>query len=113
VDLECAPAVNDLRDFVAGRIHPSCVSCWILLVQEMDSLLEPEDSIVRPPWGEFGRVFTLGLVSLTSKFWLQGVCNFEVTGREALEKYVDDREAGRGLITVSNHTRCSCIPLTS
>lgn len=78
----------------------------------MDSLLEPEDQLLRQqyltaPWGEIGRTITLSVVSLCGKFLLK-VCNkIHVINNERFQRYVlDDKGTGKGpLITVSNHTR--------
>ncbi len=77
----------------------------------MDSLLEPEDALfaqraLAAPWGELGRSWTLGLVSLLSKFWLHVLNDFRVEeGLDTFYQHTMAREEGRGLITVCNHTR--------
>ena len=88
----------------------------------MDSVVDPEDPITRPPWGEYGRVCTLGLVSLVSKFVFNVWNTTQINNQAELLKHVQHRSAGQGLITVSNHTRqaqrrcagrLSCSSLTS
>ena len=71
----------------------------------MDALEEPDESITRPPWGAFGRALTLGLISATGKLYLSLLNTTELHNVEVLHRSVDDRPAGVGLITVSNHTR--------
>ena len=71
----------------------------------MDSTLEPEEPITSPPWGEFGRVLTLGIVSLTGKFVLNWWNSCNITNQSTLLELLQQREKGLGLITVSNHTR--------
>lgn len=71
----------------------------------MDSVVDPEDPITRPPWGEYGRVCTLGLVSLVSKFVFNVWNTTQINNQAELLKHVQHRSPGRGLITVSNHTR--------
>lgn len=77
----------------------------------MDSLLEPEQSlsqhqVLDAPWGEIGRSVTLGLVAGISKLVLGVLNRVEVDGADTFLQHVLEREPGRGLITVSNHTRC-------
>ena len=78
----------------------------------MDSLLEPEDALfaqraLAAPWGELGRSWTLGVVSLLSKFWLHVLNDFRVEeGLDTFYQHTMAREEGQGLITVCNHTRC-------
>ena len=71
----------------------------------MDSTLEPEEPIISPPWGEFGRVFTLAIVSLTGKFVLNWWNSTKITNQSTLLELLQQRDKGHGLITVSNHTR--------
>lgn len=71
----------------------------------MDSTLEPEEPIISPPWGEFGRVLTLGIVSLTGKFVLNWWNSTKITNQSTLLELLQQRDKGLGLITVSNHTR--------
>lgn len=74
----------------------------------MDSTLEPEEPIISPPWGEFGRVFTLAIVSLTGKFVLNWWNSTKISNHSTLLDLLYHRDKGLGLITVSNHTRyCS------
>lgn len=72
----------------------------------MDALDEPDESITRPPWGELGRAFTLGFISATGKLFLNVLNNTDMHNLETLHRAVNERPAGVGLITVSNHTRC-------
>ena len=71
----------------------------------MDSLLEPEEPIISPPWGEFGRVLTLAAVSLTGKFVLNVWNTTKVNNQAVFLEQLQQRPQGLGLITVSNHTR--------
>jgi monolysocardiolipin acyltransferase len=76
----------------------------------MDSLLEPEERILREqyltaPWGELGRSATLAFVSLVGKFILTVLNSTEIDGLERLHDHVLNRPQGAPLITVSNHTR--------
>ena len=71
----------------------------------MDTAVEPEEPITSPPWGEFGRVVTLGLVSLVGKFVFNVWNSTEVNNQAELLKHLQQRRKGLGLITVSNHTR--------
>ncbi len=66
--------------------------------------LRPEDDITSPPWGEMGRVVTLGLVSLFSKAVLTVANTTEVKHKETFDDLVMRRPPGVGLLTVSNHT---------
>lgn len=70
----------------------------------MESVLEPEEPIISPPWGEFGRVITLAAVSLTGKFVLNWWNTTEINNQSYFLQHLQHRDAGRGLITVSNHT---------
>lgn len=58
------------------------------------------------PWGELGRSWTLGLVSLFSKAVLTVLNDFSVEGLDIFLQHATAREPGVGLITVCNHTRC-------
>lgn len=58
------------------------------------------------PWGELGRSWTLGLVSLASKAVLTLLNDFSVEGLDTFLQHATTREPGVGLITVCNHTRC-------
>ena len=71
----------------------------------MESVLEPEEPIISPPWGEFGRVITLAAVSLTGKIVLNWWNTTEINNQSYFLHHLQHRDAGRGLITVSNHTR--------
>lgn len=79
----------------------------------MDSLLEPEDALfaqraLAAPWGDLGRSWTLGVVSLFSKLVLTVLNDFAVAPAELAEfrRHAAERAPQRGLITVCNHTRC-------
>lgn len=74
-------------------------------IDVMDSAIEPEEPIISPPWGEFGRVATLGLVSLVSKFVFNVWNTTKISNQAELLRHVQHRSGGQGLITVSNHTR--------
>ncbi len=71
----------------------------------MDSVLEPEEPIISPPWGEIGRVITLAAVSLTGKFVLNCWNSTEIKNQSTFLQHLQHRQQGLGLITVSNHTR--------
>jgi monolysocardiolipin acyltransferase len=90
----------------------------------MDSLLEPEDQLrekyLSPPWGDHGRSFTLGTVSLFSKFLLHVLNTTNVDNLPKFHDHVLNRPENIGLITVSNHTStiddpmlfCAMLPLS-
>ena len=67
--------------------------------------LGPEDDITNPPWGEMGRVVTLGIVSLFSKAVLTVANTTQVKNKDTFDELVMHRAPGKGLLTVSNHTR--------
>jgi|APGre2960657404_1045060.scaffolds.fasta_scaffold52863_2 hypothetical protein len=69
----------------------------------MDALDELND-ITQPPWGAFGRVATLALVSGASKIALKLLNSFSVEGEGALLAAVTSRPRPVGLLTISNHT---------
>ena len=71
----------------------------------MDSVLEPEEPIISPPWGEIGRVIILAAVSLTGKFVLNWWNTTEIKNQSTFLQHLQHRQQGLGLITVSNHTR--------
>ena len=71
----------------------------------MDSLLEHDRDILRPPWGEYGRDVTLGLVAGAAKLLLRVLNTTDVAGGERYRELVMQRPPGVGLITYSNHTR--------
>ncbi len=74
----------------------------------MDSIFEPDisDEVnVDPPWGSSGRDFTLGIVSLGSKFLLDVLNSTEIRNFDTLEKQATERPSDTGLLTVCNHTR--------
>lgn len=58
----------------------------------------------RPPWGEVGRVGTLGVIAAVSKLYLRVLNSTSITGEEEFHRVVLGRPPGQGLITVSNHT---------
>ena len=89
---------------VAGRAYIGSEQSDSQLIA-MDSTHEPEDPITSPPWGEFGRVVTFGFVSLVSKFVFNVWNTTHINNQAELLKQVQHRPKGRGLITVSNHTR--------
>ena len=60
---------------------------------------------VSPPWGDFGRNATLGVVSLGSKLLLQWLNTYTTTNLSTLQNAINHRPHGRGLLTVCNHTR--------
>lgn len=64
-----------------------------------------DEELTSPPWGEAGRVATLGVVSAFSKLLLNGLNRTEVRNRAVLDKHIMQREPGVGLLTVCNHTR--------
>jgi hypothetical protein len=72
----------------------------------MDALIDINDEILQPPWGQIGRSFTLGLVSLGTKCVLQVMNTFTVANHDTFLDAVLHRTDGVGLLTVSNHTRC-------
>ena len=55
------------------------------------------------PWGPFGRAATFAAVSAFSKLLLDVLNSTTCTGCDAFERAVTSREAGRPLVTVSNH----------
>ena len=71
----------------------------------MDALVDINDEILRPPWGQVGRSFTLGIISLGSKCLLQALNTFTVTSHDTFLDSVVKRADGVGLLTISNHTR--------
>lgn len=71
----------------------------------MDSLLEHDEDILRPPWGSVGRDVTLGLVSGAAKLVLLVFNSRIVDNHDTYTDLVMRREPGTGLITYSNHTR--------
>ncbi len=74
----------------------------------MDSLLEHEDDILRPPWGPLGRDAVLGMVAGFSKLLLNvlNTTQCEAPQLERLMDHVIHRAPGQGLLTYCNHTRC-------
>lgn len=70
----------------------------------MDSVLEPEEPIISPPWGEIGRVITLAVVSLTGKLVLNWWNTTDIKNQSTFLQHLQHRQQGLGLITVSNHT---------
>lgn len=69
----------------------------------MDSCDELND-ITRAPWGEFGRVATLALVSGLSKLWLKLFNTVTISNADTFLSTVMHRQRPVGLITISNHT---------
>mmetsp|Transcript_23392 Transcript_23392/g.64909 ORF Transcript_23392/g.64909 Transcript_23392/m.64909 type:complete len:282 (-) Transcript_23392:199-1044(-) len=66
--------------------------------------LKPHEEITSPPWGEIGRSFTLGVVSLFSKTLLNVANATEIHNEERIKQYITERDRGSGLLTVCNHT---------
>lgn len=81
----------------------------------MDSLVDVEDHFsqqaLAAPWGELGRSWTLGLVSLASKAVLTLLNDFSVEGLDTFLQHATTREPGVGLITVCNHTSTADDPM--
>lgn len=74
----------------------------------MDTVCEPDASDGVPfeaPWGHLGRDFTLGVVSLASKFLLNVLNSTDIHNGDTLQKQATERPPGVGLLTVCNHTR--------
>ncbi len=98
----------------ATALRARLLRCIWLIWTSMDTLADVEDlndPVTLPPWGQIGRNFTLGVVSLAGKFVLQ-VCNrMEITNHSRLTELVVNRPPSVGLITVSNHAR-QAAPLT-
>lgn len=103
----CMGSWADFESFLSDLRTRLLTYLWLLWTS-MDSLVEPEDvrdPVTQPPWGQIGRNFTLGIVSMAGKFVLQ-VCNsLDVKGHSRLTQLVMHRPPGTGLITVSNHAR--------
>ena len=55
------------------------------------------------PWGSVGRMLTLGVVSVFSKFVVSVMNRATVSNYEVLHKHMTERQRPQGLITVSNH----------
>lgn len=72
----------------------------------MDSLVEPEEDFSQPPWGELGRAFTLGVVSMGCKAVMHVMNTLHISGQDRFQDAVLRREEGQALFTVCNHTRC-------
>ena len=78
----------------------------------MDSIVEsehPQGVPVEPPWGSVGRDFTLGIVSLGSKFVLSWLNTYTTNNLAILQEAVRHRPDGTGLLTVCNHTRLTTL----
>lgn len=71
----------------------------------MDSLVEPETDITDPPWGIWGRDFTLAVVALGGIVLMQWLNTLQVSGGESFRRKVVQRERGTPLFTVCNHCR--------
>lgn len=69
----------------------------------MDTCDELND-ITKPPWGEFGRLFTFALVSAASKLYLKLFNTVTVANYDTYLRHVTERERPVGLVTISNHT---------
>lgn len=70
----------------------------------MDDLADVSD-ILDSPTTQFGRVVVLTTVSLVCKLTLNFMNRTTIHNAPAV-RHMESREDGRGLITVSNHTRC-------
>ncbi|KAG1667040.1 hypothetical protein FOA52_000401 [Chlamydomonas sp. UWO 241] len=73
----------------------------------MDSLEEcriDDGRITTPPWGEWGRSATLGVIAGVAKLLLNVLNTTEVTNHKTWMRTVTDRQPGVGLFTISNHT---------
>ncbi|GAX73579.1 hypothetical protein CEUSTIGMA_g1030.t1 [Chlamydomonas eustigma] len=72
----------------------------------MDALeqCQIDEAITSPPWGQIGRAFTLGIISGACKLVLNVINTTSVENHDIWLKHVMNRELGRGLITISNHT---------
>ena len=70
----------------------------------MDDLADVSD-ILNSPTTQFGRVVVLTSVSLICKLTLNFMNRTTIHNAPAI-RYMESREDGRALITVSNHTRC-------
>jgi hypothetical protein len=71
----------------------------------MDSLLDFDEDILRPPWGPYGRNLTLGVVSGVSKLLLNVLNTTVVKDLDRLHQLVMHRDRGVGLLSFCNHTR--------
>jgi hypothetical protein len=71
----------------------------------MDSLLDFDEDILRPPWGPYGRNLTLGVVSGFSKLLLKVLNTTIVKDLDRLHQLVMHRDPGVGLLSFCNHTR--------
>lgn len=73
----------------------------------MDAICEdPIEGVpIDAPWGDLGRNFTLGLVSIGSKFVLNVLNTTKIYNVEGIEEIATNRPSGTGLLTVCNHTR--------
>ena len=72
----------------------------------MDSCVEADEALTRPPWGEFARVLTVTSVWAAGKFVLQVLNTTSVDGGARFEQALLERPARAPLVTVCNHTRC-------
>ena len=71
----------------------------------MDSLLDYDEDLLRPPWGAYGRDCTLGIVSAVSKLILKILNTTKVDGLGKYQDLVMHRPQGVGLLSYCNHTR--------
>lgn len=69
----------------------------------MDSIVELDNQITAPPWGEIGRSFTLGIVAGFSKLMLNVLNRTIVHNHSTFLDAVRHRQQGVGLITFTNH----------
>jgi monolysocardiolipin acyltransferase len=72
----------------------------------MDSLLEHDADLTRPPWSGAGRSFTLGVVSGLARVLLRALNTLTVDPADLarFRSHTLDRPPGVGLLTYSNHT---------
>lgn len=71
----------------------------------MDTLVEPEHDISEPPWGVWGRDFTLAVVALGGIVLMQWLNALQVEDGDRITRLVTQRTPGTPLFTVCNHTR--------
>lgn len=71
----------------------------------MDSVVEHDEQLTRPPWGEFARVLTVTGIWAVGKLVVQGMNTTTVVEDHHFQRALLEREPGAPLITVCNHTR--------
>lgn len=74
-------------------------------LDEATASLHDDRAVLSPPWGEWGRSFTLGAVSGLAKLLLNVLNTTTTSNHDTWQKTVMEREPGVGLITICNHTR--------